>query len=128
MSIGQKKVSKYAQNCTEIRLVVIKDPMVATQTTTDTVTKTPAKRRNPKTKKEKPPRRPLKRTPSDKLQLRVIDYQKRFDVATTRTLDLRKKLDNVVYELTFRENEVATVETPSVDSEIHDADLISEML
>jgi hypothetical protein len=101
--------------------------MVSTQTADDTTVTTPkkppSKRRIAKSTKEKPPRRPLKRTASDKLQLRMIDYQKRFDVATTRTLDLKKKLDNVVYELQFRAKE----EAASTESEIHDADLASEM-
>ena len=105
--------------------------MGGTQTTNDTApTKPPAKRRAAKPKKEKPPRRPLKRTASDKLQLRMIDYQKRFDVATTRTLDLQKKLGNVVYELKCRETDVATVEStsPVEDSDIQDADIASEMV
>jgi hypothetical protein len=83
-------------------------------TTTKIVKTKKAKVAKPKrTPVEKKPRRrrPLKRTAIDKLQLRLIDYNKRLEINRTRVETLEKKVDTIDYEMSCRNEETSDTNT-----------------
>ena len=71
---------------------------------------------------EKKPRRrrPLKRTAMDKLQLRLVDYNKRLEINKGRLEILEKKVDTINHEISCRQDESSdnTVEENTVEDNI----------
>jgi hypothetical protein len=80
------------------KVVSKKDKVVKNKVVKDKVVKPKSKSVQKKPRR----RRPLKRTAMDKLQLRLVDYNKRLEINRGRLEILEKKVDTINHEMSCR--------------------------
>lgn len=109
---------------TNKKVVFKKDKVVKDKVVKDKVVKPKSKAVQKKPRR----RRPLKRTAMDKLQLRLVDYNKRLEINRGRLEVLEKKVDTINHEMSCRLEESSdnTVEDYTVEDNTVEDNTVEE--